>query len=134
MPPVLAGVRFLPGSHRRTLRGRRRRAAKIVGAPPLRSADDQAALWLASRSGDIYSEGVSSDADLVLFDPSRTTVVDERKLHSHAGYNPLHGFELTGMPVLTIARGEIVACEGELHSSAGRGRYVRRYRRPMVGA
>jgi len=31
---------------------------------------------------------VGSDADLVLFDPSRVEIIDERKLHSRAGYDP----------------------------------------------
>lgn len=77
---------------------------------------------------------IGSDADFVLFDPARKTIVDERKLHSRAGYDPFHGFELTGGPVMTIARGEIIVREGELLSRPGRGRYLRRYRRPMVGA
>jgi dihydropyrimidinase len=175
-------------------------AAKMVGAPPLRSAEHQAALWEGLRSGDvhaigsdncswtaeqkavgaedfrrvpygvpgletemrvIYSEGVAkgrislhafvaafatnparifglyprkgtiavgSDADLVLFDPARTETVDERRLHSRARYDPFHGFEIHGVPVLTIARGEIVAREGELLSRPGRGKLVLRRR------
>src|SRR5262245_2597932 len=179
-------------------------AAKFVGAPPLRSGIDQAALWDGLRSGDIqaigsgntswtveqkaagaadftrvpygvpgletemrviYSEGVAkgriplqtfvgdfatnparifglyprkgtiavgSDADFVLFDPVRTGVVDERQLHSRAGYDPFHGFTLRGVPVMTIARGEVVAREGRLESRAGRGRHLLR-RRPHGG-
>jgi dihydropyrimidinase len=175
-------------------------AAKVVGAPPLRTAEHQAALWDGLRSGDvhaigsdncswtaeqkaagagdfrqvpygvpgletemrvIYSEGVArgrisvhtfvaafatnparifglyprkgtiavgSDADLVLFDPRRTETVDERRLHSRARYDPFHGFEIRGVPVATIARGEVVAREGELLSRPGRGRLLRRHR------
>src|SRR5215475_1696088 len=177
-------------------------AAKVVGAPPLRTARDQAALWEGLRSGDIqaigsdntswtveqkaagardftripygvpgletemrviYSEGVAkgrislqtfvaafstnparifglyprkgtiavgSDADFVLFDPERTGVVDERQLHSRAGYDPFHGFALRGTPVLTVSRGEIVARDGRLLSHAGRGRHLTRRRAP----
>jgi dihydropyrimidinase len=175
-------------------------AAKLVGAPPLRSRADQAALWEGLRSGDIvaigsdntswtpeqkaagrddftrvpygvpgletemrviYSEGVSkgrisvntfvavfatnparifglyprkgtiavgSDADLVLFDPRRTERLDERTLHSRAGYDPFHGFEVVGWPVLTLSRGEIIAHEGELLSRPGRGQLLLRHR------
>jgi len=177
-------------------------AAKYVGAPPLRSRLDQAALWDGLRSGDIqaigsdntswtveqkaagardftlvpygvpgletemrviYSEGVSkgrislqtfvgafstnparifglypqkgniavgSDADFVLFDPARRGVVDERQLHSRAGYDPFHGFALSGAPVLTVSRGEIVARDGQLLSRPGRGRHLLRRRKP----
>src|SRR5262247_2571550 len=173
-------------------------AAKFVGAPPLRSGLDQAALWDGLRSGDIqaigsdntswtveqkaagardftrvpygvpgletemrviYSEGVSkgriplqtfvaafgtdppricglfriqgadavgSDADFVLFDPARDSVVDERQLHSRAGYDPFHGFQLSGGPVMTVSRGEIVARGGQLLSRPGRGRHLLR--------
>ncbi len=41
----------------------------------------------------------------VLFDPARESVVDERQLHSRAGYDPFHGFHLAGGPVMTsVAR------------------------------
>ncbi|MGH7368503.1 MAG: dihydropyrimidinase [Candidatus Rokuibacteriota bacterium] len=175
-------------------------AAKFVGAPPLRTARDQAALWEGLRSGDIqaigsdntswtveqkaagaqdftrvpygvpgletemrviYSEGVSrgriplqtfvaafstnparifglyprkgtiaqgSDADMVFFDPARSGVVDERRLHSRAGYDPFNGFELRGLPVLTLSRGEVIARDGQLVSAAGRGRHLPRQR------
>ena len=175
-------------------------AAKVVGAPPLRTTEDQAALWEGLRTGDIqaigsdncswtveqkavgaddfrkvpygvpgletemrvvYSEGVArgrlslhtfvaafatnparifglyprkgtiavgSDADLVLFDPARTERIDARRLHSRAGYDPFEGFDVTGVPVLTVARGEIVAREGRLLSRPGRGEHLLRQR------
>jgi dihydropyrimidinase len=175
-------------------------AAKVVGAPPLRSALDQAALWDGLRSGDIqaigsdntswtveqkaagaadftrvpygvpgletemrviYSEGVASgrislqtyvaafatnparifglypqkgtiavgsDADFVLFDPARPSVIDERQLHSRAGYDPFHGLPLRGGPVMTISRGEVVARNGQLLGRPGRGRHLLRHR------
>jgi dihydropyrimidinase len=176
-------------------------AAKVVGAPPLRTPEDQAALWDALRTGDIqaigsdncswtveqkavgaedfrkvpygvpgletemrvvYSEGVArgrisvhtfvaafaanpakifglyprkgtiavgSDADLVLFDPAGVERIDARRLHSRAGYDPFEGFDITGIPKLTLARGEIVAREGRLLSRPGRGQHLLRERR-----
>jgi dihydropyrimidinase len=175
-------------------------AAKFVGAPPLRTARDQAALWDGLRAGDIqaigsdntswtveqkaagaqdftkvpygvpgletempviYSEGVSkgriplqtfvaafstnparifglypqkgtiavgSDADLVLFDPARAGVVDERRLHSRAGYDPFNGFALRGLLVLTLARGEVIARDGQFVGQGDRGRHLLRHR------
>lgn len=175
-------------------------AAKVAGAPPLRAAADQAAMWDALRTGDIqtigsdntswtveqkkagaadfrcipygvpgletemrvvYSEGVAggriglqtfvaafatnparifglyprkgtiavgSDADLVLFDPARTEVIDERRLHSRAGYDPFHGRRITGVPVLTLSRGETIARQGQLFGRPGRGQHLLRRR------
>jgi dihydropyrimidinase len=60
-------------------------------------------------------------------------VVDERQLHSRAGYDPFNGFELRGVPTLTLSRGEVVARQGQLVSQAGRGRHLLR-RRTSTGA
>ncbi|PYO52039.1 MAG: dihydropyrimidinase, partial [Candidatus Rokuibacteriota bacterium] len=73
---------------------------------------------------------VGSDADLVLFDPTRTALIDERQLHSRAGYDPFNGFHTRGVPVMTVSRGEIVARDGQLVSQAGRGRLLERHRAP----
>src|SRR5207245_9812578 len=73
---------------------------------------------------------VGSDADLVLFDPARTRVLDERRLHSRAGYDPFHGLEVRGVPVLTLSRGEIMARDGQLLSRPGRGQHLKRRRAP----
>jgi dihydropyrimidinase len=175
-------------------------AAKVCGAPPLRTESDLNALWDALRAGDIhtigsdntswtvapkaegatdfrnvpygvpgletemrvvYSEGVAkgrislqtfvgafattpaklfgfyprkgtiavgSDADLLLLDPTATQTIDERTLHSRAGYDPFNGFTVQGVPRLTLSRGEIIARDGHLLSSPGRGHLVLRER------
>jgi dihydropyrimidinase len=175
-------------------------AAKVCGAPPLRTEVDVTALWDALRSGDIqtigsdntswtvkqkaegatdfrkipygvpgletemrvvYSEGVArgrislqtfvsafattpaklfglyprkgtiavgSDADLLLLDPTGRQTIDEGSLHSRAGYDPFHGFEVRGVPRLTLSRGEVVARDGQLLSRPGRGQLLLRQR------
>jgi dihydropyrimidinase len=80
---------------------------------------------LYPRKGTI---AVGSDADLVLFDPRKVEGIDERRLHSRAGYDPFHAFTITGVPVLTISRGEVIARAGELVSRPGRGQHVLRER------
>lgn len=176
-------------------------AAKVCGAPPLRTDTDLTALWDALRAGDIqtigsdntswtvkqkaegatdfrkipygvpgletemrvvYSEGVAkgrlslqgfvsafattpaklfglyprkgtiavgSDADLLVLDPTATQTIDERALHSRAGYDPFHGFEVRGVPRLTLSRGEVIARDGQLLSRPGRGQLVLRERK-----
>jgi dihydropyrimidinase len=83
---------------------------------------------LYPRKGTI---AVGSDADLVLFDPRRRQTIDERQLHSRAGYDPFHARAITGVPVLTMSRGEVVAREGQLVSSPGRGQHMLRHRTPV---
>lgn len=175
-------------------------AAKVIGAPPLRSAMDQEALWAGLRNGEIqtigsdntswsvaqkavgsrdfrlvpygvpgletemrvvFSEGVSkgrislstfvaafstnaarifglapgkgaiaigSDADFVLFDPAAKERIDASTLVSRAGYDPFDGLEVTGRPVMTVSRGEVIARDGQLLSRPGRGLSLRRSR------
>jgi len=81
---------------------------------------------LYPRKGTI---AVGSDADLVLFDPRKVEIIDERTLHSRAGYDPFHAFTVTGVPVLTLSRGEIIARDGTLLSRPGRGQHLLRERR-----
>jgi len=71
---------------------------------------------------------VGSDADLVLFDPALAGIVDERRLHSRAGYDPFNGFALQGLLVLTLARGEVIARDGQFVGQLGRGRHLLRHR------
>lgn len=66
------------------------------------------------------------DADLVLFDPNLTRTVDNSMLKSNADYSVYEGWEITGWPVMTISRGEIVYQDDEVTGAPGRGRIVRR--------
>ena len=56
-------------------------------------------------------------------------VTDERTLHSRAGYDPFHAFKVSGVPVLTVSRGEIIARHGKLLGQPGRGEHLLRERR-----
>jgi dihydropyrimidinase len=173
--------------------------AKYAGAPPLRSAQDRAAMWAGLRFGDIdvlatdhapwrladkldpeldainlrqgvadletslpmlWSEGVrrgrltperfvavtatnparlfglrgkgtiavGSDADVVVFDPDETRIVDGATMHSNADYSPYDGWEVTGWPVATILRGRIVALGADVSGRPGDGRPAARGR------
>jgi dihydropyrimidinase len=95
------------------------RLVEVLSTEPAR------AMGLYPRKGSI---AVGSDADLVLFDANRRATIRYADLHSRCGYEPLEGFDCTGWPVLTIARGEIVAHEGAFVGAPGRGQLLYRAR------
>lgn len=73
-----------------------------------------------------------ADADLVIWDPGATAVIDGSTMHSNAGYSTYDGWEITGWPAITISRGEIVARGRRVTGERGRGRQAprSRFRRP----
>lgn len=68
---------------------------------------------------------VGADADLVVWDPGATWVVDASEMHTRADYSPYDGMEVTGSPELTISRGEVVAVNRRAQAEPGRGRALR---------
>src|SRR5579884_1768803 len=78
------------------------------------------------------SLSVGADADLVLIDPSRRFRVEAARMESRSDFDPYEGYESAGWPVLTVSRGEVIVREGEVLSTPGRGRFLRRevYRAP----
>ncbi|MGR5062456.1 dihydropyrimidinase [Photobacterium sp. DNB22_13_2] len=67
-----------------------------------------------------------SDADLVLFDPEQHVTITHDLLHDNADYTPFENIPTQGWPVMTISRGDVVACNGEFMGKAGNGRFIRR--------
>jgi dihydropyrimidinase len=82
-------------------------------------------LGLAPRKGTI---AVGSDADILLLDPNKRATIRYSELHSKCGYEPCEGRECIGWPVMTLARGELIARDGQFVGQAGRGQLVRRTR------
>ena len=66
------------------------------------------------------------DADIVLFDPERRVRLAAADLHSDVDHSTYEGWEVTGAPVTTIVRGEVVVADGELHVEPGHGRFAAR--------
>ena len=64
---------------------------------------------------------VGSDADLVIFDPTLTRRVEGSMLKSNADYSVSEGWSVTGWPVLTLRRGEIVYRDDEVIGQPGSG-------------
>ncbi|CAA9576124.1 MAG: Dihydropyrimidinase @ D-hydantoinase [uncultured Thermomicrobiales bacterium] len=80
---------------------------------------------LYPRKGTI---AVGGDADIVVFDPELTRTVTASMLESNADYTVYEGWEVTGWPIVTLRRGEVVYRHGEVVGKPGSGRLVRRER------
>jgi dihydropyrimidinase len=66
------------------------------------------------------------DADIVLFDPQNRITLSPETLHSPLPFSSYDGVTLTGCPVTTISRGEVIVADGAFVGEAGRGRFVER--------
>lgn len=66
------------------------------------------------------------DADIVLFDPNQQLTYSAEVLHSNLTYTPYEGITVTGMPVTTISRGEVIVEHGRFVGTRGRGRFLKR--------
>lgn len=67
-----------------------------------------------------------SDADLVLVDLDAEHTVGEEARSKHSDFSIFEGMTLRGWPVITISRGEVIARDGRMISTPGRGRYLAR--------
>ena len=75
---------------------------------------------------------VGSDGDFVLFDPNKKVTLTKSLLHENVDYTPYEGMALTGFPVMTISRGEVIVKNGEFLGKKGRGQFMKRtlFQRP----
>jgi dihydropyrimidinase len=94
-----------------------RRVAELISTTPARLFN------LYPRKGTIR---VGSDADLTVVDLELEREVRWQDLASYADYTLWEGQRLRGWPVLTIARGRVIARDGRFLGSAGAGRYLAR--------
>lgn len=86
------------------------------------TATDPAKMYgLYPRKGTI---AIGSDADIAVWDPHRQVTVSNSMLHHDVDYTPYEGMQLTGWPVLTLSRGEIVWRDGEVLGTPGRGQFL----------
>ncbi|MDA4118196.1 MAG: dihydroorotase family protein, partial [Thaumarchaeota archaeon] len=116
--PGIVGVEtFLPLMMTEALRGRitlqqvvsltSKNAAKLFGIYP--------------RKGAI---AIGSDADLVIVDPKREKRINKKDLHSKSKSTPFIGWEVKGIPVVTLVRGQVVVDHGEVMAKPGLGMFV----------
>lgn len=86
------------------------------------TATDPAKMYgLYPRKGTI---AIGSDADIAIWDPHREVTVRNEMLHHDVDYTPYEGMQLTGWPVITISRGQIVCREGSPSADIGRGQFL----------
>jgi dihydropyrimidinase len=78
------------------------------------------------------SIGVGFDADIVIWDPNRKETIRQELLHHGTDYTPYEGMAVTGWPVMTILRGELVCEEGRILGRKGDGRFLKRNLSPFA--
>lgn len=69
-----------------------------------------------------------SDADIVIFDPTRSKTITAADQHSESDYNLYEGTEVTGDIDTVLVRGTVVVDGGELKVEPGFGQFVKRAR------
>ncbi|MBL8785977.1 MAG: dihydropyrimidinase [Deltaproteobacteria bacterium] len=69
---------------------------------------------------------VGADADLVVWDPGATKVIRAETHHQNIDFNIFEGMEVTGLPVTTLSRGEVVWDKGQITAERGRGKHIER--------
>lgn len=73
-----------------------------------------------------------TDADLVVWDPTRRVTITNALLQHVIDYTPYEGMEVTGWPVATIRRGEIVMRDGKVQAEPGSGLFLARAPYDMI--
>jgi dihydropyrimidinase len=68
---------------------------------------------------------IGSDADFCVLDPNRTATVAVQMTTSASDFDVYEGLSVTGWPVCTISRGEIIYQDGQVFAPPGRGNLVR---------
>ncbi|HEX8828742.1 MAG TPA: amidohydrolase family protein, partial [Xanthobacteraceae bacterium] len=69
---------------------------------------------------------VGSDADIAIWNTSKTVRLSSSMLHDRAGYTPYEGRVVKGWPETVLSRGRVAVRDGALHVTPGSGRFLRR--------
>lgn len=69
-----------------------------------------------------------SDADIVIMDPAKTVFITHDLLHENVDYTPYEGITVKGWPVMTMARGRVIAENGTFCGEKGYGQFIKRSR------
>ena len=69
-----------------------------------------------------------SDADLVVFDPTKERTISAESHHMNVDYSAYEGRKVKGIPEVVMQRGQVLVENGEFHGKAGQGQFVPRSR------
>ncbi len=97
----------------------------VTDIPRLLSEGPARTFGIEDRKGALE---VGLDADLVIFDPSIEWKLSATFLHMRTDFSPYEGWSMTGKPVSTMSRGEIIVQDGEFIAQEGRGKFLFRDR------
>ena len=103
--------------------GVRERGLSLERVAEISSANAARIFGLWPRKGSLQ---VGADADIVLVDLDLERTVTAAGLQGRADYSIYEGMALTGWPVLTMVRGQVVARDGQLLATPGQGRFIHR--------
>ena len=78
---------------------------------------------LYPRKGTI---AVGSDADLVIFNPTRKHTISAKTHHMRVDYSMFEGIQVTGMPDVVLSRGKVVIDGDKFLGRPGEGEFLRR--------
>ncbi|UOQ48926.1 allantoinase AllB [Gracilibacillus caseinilyticus] len=67
---------------------------------------------------------IGADADITIVDMEKQAVIERDKLHSKSKVTAYDGFQVQGMPVQTIVRGNTIMKDGEIIGEKGHGKLI----------
>jgi dihydropyrimidinase len=70
-----------------------------------------------------------SDADIVIFNPSKKQTLSVKTLHMKVDYNPYEGREVHGVSETVISRGKVIVDNGAFTGRVGGGAFIKRMAR-----
>jgi dihydropyrimidinase len=84
---------------------------------------------LFPRKGTI---AIGSDADLLIFDPTKSVTLTNARMCHGGDYTPYEGYQAQGYPIATYVRGALVFDGDKVVGPAGFGRFVARPPYPLI--
>ena len=67
-----------------------------------------------------------ADADLVVWDPAASKTLSVKTQKSKVDYNIFEGRTVQGIAAATVSQGKLVYAKGDLRTTRGAGRYLKR--------